>query len=207
MKPIYKTITSILVILILTTASVAINVAKTDDKRDANEFKELPVPSDAAKDASYATTYTDMWTYLDWNTTWTNRDSNNKWVDLDGMTQKINLKYPSTLVVLFSSRVAGYVYMRILLDGSELGPGPMMFSDDISDISTNIAIRGRYPYTVAFNFRREWVSAGTHTIKVQAQGYCSFDSMCDIPVDDGGGGIFGVYFAKSMIVIANGYGH
>jgi hypothetical protein len=177
-----KTIISVLVILML-----ASTIVYAKDQIDINNRKAAPpdvIPQNADQiqtgtSAVDQLTYTDMWTYLSTQSFYSGSSS---WSDVPGMTQKITIRYPSTLAVMFTSETGGDVNIRILLDGSELGPGTVGYD------------RYEIPGTLeshSFNFRREWVSTGTHTIKVQQKS----------------GSKYGGTLYKSMIVLVNGYGH
>lgn len=196
MKKIYKMLMSVLLILALVSTAISVGAKEKDTKKS-----EEPVAADEASTTvevvgqatiEQATTYTDIWTasstYHFWPTL-------NAWRDVTGMTQTINLRYPSTVIVQFSSEAgtraaddfgssASKILVRATIDGSVMQPGAVILSEN-SDYESN-----------SFTFRRDYLSAGTHTIKIQANKYII-----------SGDGAAGDLWKKTVTVIANGYGH
>ena len=188
MKNMYKVLMSIL--LILTLVSTAISVKDRDTRRFEEPATNDNVPAKINQEKVIP--YTDIWTVSSTNHFW---PTLGVWKDVTGMKQTINLKYPSTVIVQFSSEVgtkvidefdssASRILVRATVDGKVMPPGDIIFSEN-SPMESN-----------AFNFKWDYMPAGTHVIKIQTNKYTVT-----------GDGAAGDLWRKSMTIIANEYGH
>lgn len=143
--------------------------------------------------------YADIWTFADYNGQIIDENS----ADIL-MTRYINLRYPSTLALTFSSELetnpylyiddvsgeeyvlAGFAYVVIYIDGNEI-PYPIVYKSGQYDPDTGSIEYGDYS-TSSYTFREPYISAGNHRIDVKARGSASFGY-------------------KSLTIAASGVGH
>lgn len=186
MKSIHKTIISILIILMLATAGIyAKETNGTKISVSERQAVEEVIPNDAIASDTYSTTYTDIWFQSATNSL--EVFDYHQYSDTQIFSQSIYLKYPSTVMVQFSSEVnspQSITKISAWIDNNRIPPGQIIF-DTLSSDQYN----SPFTHSSSFTFARAYVPAGWHTIKVS------------------GTSTYAELGYRTMVITANGYGH